>query len=161
MPPSWHRKIKESMGSVAVKINFLTHSMAQGKKQEPLTRDGIPGPSSNIQEAVIQGFTARGKEVVSPFTFYKSMLCDSLNDIAIISVSWTWIITQSHRLEWKPCVCFCTQIYDLRVTIDDGYLNSETTYGQMEMIHKQLQKHFIESTLPQWAVAASPYIPER
>lgn len=84
MPPSWHRKIKESMGSVAVKINFLTHSMAQGKKQEPLTRDGIPGPRSNIQEAVIQGFTARGKDVVSlclisyytvySFTFYKSML---------------------------------------------------------------------------------------
>lgn len=60
------------MGSVAVKINFLTHSMAQGKKQEPLTRDGIPGSSSNIQEAVIQGFTARGKDVVSPclFSYY-------------------------------------------------------------------------------------------
>lgn len=54
------------MGSVAVKINFLTHSMAQGKKQEPLTRDGVPGPSSNIQKVVIQGFTTRGKDVVRP-----------------------------------------------------------------------------------------------
>lgn len=65
------------MGSVAVKINFLTHSMAQGKKQEPLTRDGIPAPSSNIQEAVIQGFTVRGKDVVSPL-YLLQFLCDSL-----------------------------------------------------------------------------------
>lgn len=52
------------MGCFAVKINFLTHSMAQGKKQEPLARNGIPAPSTNIQEAVIQGFTVRGKDVV-------------------------------------------------------------------------------------------------
>lgn len=52
------------MGCVAVKINFLTHSMAQGKKQEPQARNGVPSPSSNIQQAVIQGFTVRGKDVV-------------------------------------------------------------------------------------------------
>lgn len=120
------------MGSVAVKINFLTHSMAQGKKEEPLTRNGVPGPSSNIQEAVIQGFTARGKDVVSPhlISYYRFIFLLQItpcNNMAVIS----------------------SQIYDLRVTIDDGYLNSETTYGQMEMIHKQLQKYFIESTLPQ------------
>lgn len=51
------------MGSVAVKFNFLTHNMAQGKK-EPLTQGGIPAPSTNIQEAVIQGYTAKGKDVV-------------------------------------------------------------------------------------------------
>lgn len=62
--PSWRRKIKESIGCVAVKINFLTHSMAQGKKQEPLVRNGAAAPSSNIQTAVIEGFTIRGKDVV-------------------------------------------------------------------------------------------------
>lgn len=49
---------------MAVKINFLTHSMAQGKKQEPLVRNGAAAPSSNIQTAVIEGFTIRGKDVV-------------------------------------------------------------------------------------------------
>lgn len=38
--------------------------MAQGKKQEPLVRNGVPAPSSNIQTAVIEGFTVRGKDVV-------------------------------------------------------------------------------------------------
>ncbi|GLD69558.1 phosphatidylinositol 4-phosphate 3-kinase C2 domain-containing subunit gamma isoform X1 [Lates japonicus] len=45
---------------------------------------------------------------------------------------------------------FCALLYDLRVTIDDGFLNSEKTFGQFELIHKQLQKYFIESTLPQF-----------
>nr|XP_029138079.1 phosphatidylinositol 4-phosphate 3-kinase C2 domain-containing subunit gamma [Labrus bergylta] len=98
------KKIKESIGCVAVKFNFLTHAIAQGKKPESVTRDGNPAPSTNIQEAVIQGYTIRSKDV----------------------------------------------IYDLRVTIHDGFIHSEKTYGQFELIHKRLQKYFIESMLPQF-----------
>lgn len=59
------------------------------------------------------------------------------------------------------CVYVCTyniytyiyllnsQLYDLRVSIDDGIIRSEKTFGQFELIHKQLQKYFIESMLPQ------------
>ncbi|KAM8891306.1 phosphatidylinositol 3-kinase C2 domain-containing subunit gamma [Spinachia spinachia] len=99
------RKIKVSMDSMAVKFNFLTHSMAQGKKQEAqVRRPGSPAPTTNIQEAVIQGYTIRGKDVV----------------------------------------------YNIRVTIHDGLVNSEKTFGQIELIHKQLKKHFIETKLPQF-----------
>lgn len=38
--------------------------MAQGKKQEPLNLDGIPAPSTNIQGAVIEGHSGKGKDVV-------------------------------------------------------------------------------------------------
>lgn len=98
------KKIKESMGCFSVKVNFFAHSMAQGKKTAPLEMDDMPSPCSNIQEAVIQKYTVRGKNV----------------------------------------------IYELRITIDDGYLTSEMTYGQFELIHKRLQKFFIESSLPQF-----------
>lgn len=57
------RKIKESMECFAVKFNFLTHNIAQGKKQEPLALD-VPAPSTNIQDAVIEGHTGKGKDMV-------------------------------------------------------------------------------------------------
>ncbi|XP_019712782.1 phosphatidylinositol 4-phosphate 3-kinase C2 domain-containing subunit gamma isoform X1 [Hippocampus comes] len=98
------KKIKESMGSVTVKLNFLTHSMAQGKKAAAPIRDGVPAPSTNIQDAVIQDFSIKDK----------------------------------------------VAIYDLRLTIDDGYWYNEMTFENFELIHKQLQKHFIESAIPQF-----------
>ncbi|KAM9854596.1 phosphatidylinositol 3-kinase C2 domain-containing subunit gamma isoform 1-T2 [Aulostomus maculatus] len=99
------KKIKESIDCVAVKINFFTHSMAQGKKAS-VRRDSIPAPSTNIQKAVIQGYTVKGKDA----------------------------------------------IYELIVTIDDGFLNSKMSFEQFELIHKQLQKQFIESALPQFPI---------
>ncbi|XP_063052825.1 phosphatidylinositol 3-kinase C2 domain-containing subunit gamma [Engraulis encrasicolus] len=101
------QKIKESMGSFPVKLNFLIHNMVQipSKKPPPSPVPVQTGsPSTNIQEVVIQKFTVKGKDVN----------------------------------------------FELRVNIDDGYLISEKTFAQFELIHKKLQKHFIESALPQF-----------
>ncbi|XP_034390007.1 phosphatidylinositol 4-phosphate 3-kinase C2 domain-containing subunit gamma isoform X2 [Cyclopterus lumpus] len=102
------KKIKESMGCVSVKVNFLTHSIGQGKKQEAQTGVSTPSPSTNIQEAFVERCTSR--------------------------------------------------TYHLKVTIDDGFLNIDKTFGQLELIDKQLQKYFIATKLPQfpqWSVKMS------
>ncbi|XP_054632395.1 phosphatidylinositol 3-kinase C2 domain-containing subunit gamma isoform X3 [Dunckerocampus dactyliophorus] len=127
------KKIKESMGSVAAKLNFLTHSMAQGKKQGPQISDGVPAPSTNIQDAVIHDHSIKGKVVVRLHKFCVPLSC----------------LYYDHHTS-APLPIFVWQIYYLRVTIDDGYVYSEMTFEDFEMIHKQLQKHFIESTLPQF-----------
>uniref|UniRef100_A0A672IBM5 Phosphatidylinositol-4-phosphate 3-kinase catalytic subunit type 2 gamma n=1 Tax=Salarias fasciatus TaxID=181472 RepID=A0A672IBM5_SALFA len=60
-------KIKESINCISVKVNFLAHAMAQGKKQESQSQGGvICAPSTNIQEAVIEGFSPKGKDTVRP-----------------------------------------------------------------------------------------------
>ncbi|KAM4734048.1 phosphatidylinositol 3-kinase C2 domain-containing subunit gamma [Anableps anableps] len=98
------KKIKESMDCVAVKFNFFTHTMVQPKKQQAIPQDNIPAPSTNIQKAVIQDFTVKGRVVT----------------------------------------------YNLRITIDDGFLTSQKTFRQFELIHNRLQTYFIESKLPQF-----------
>lgn len=52
------------MDCFAVKINFLTHNIAQGKRKDSLTIDDSPSPSNNINEVVIQGFSGKGKDMV-------------------------------------------------------------------------------------------------
>ncbi|XP_012694530.2 phosphatidylinositol 4-phosphate 3-kinase C2 domain-containing subunit gamma isoform X2 [Clupea harengus] len=96
------QKIKESMGNSLVKLNFFFHNMAQKKLAPSPVKTA--SPSTNIQEAVIQKYGGKGKDVT----------------------------------------------FELRVTIDDGFLIKEKTFGQFEQIHKKLQKHFIESALPQF-----------
>ncbi|XP_028843563.1 phosphatidylinositol 4-phosphate 3-kinase C2 domain-containing subunit gamma-like isoform X2 [Denticeps clupeoides] len=101
------QKIKESMDSFPVKLNFLIHNMVQIPGKKPATgtiRSKAMSSSSNIQKVVIQKYTTKGRDVM----------------------------------------------YELKVTIEDGFLISEKTFGQFEMIHKRLQKHFIESSLPQF-----------
>ncbi|XP_061576944.1 phosphatidylinositol 3-kinase C2 domain-containing subunit gamma [Cololabis saira] len=97
-------KIQESVDCVSVKFNFLTHTMAQGKKQESEVQEKIPTPSTNIQGAVIMGFSVEGKDV----------------------------------------------IYNLKITIDDGFLNRGKTFGELELFHKKLQKSFSHAKLPQF-----------
>ncbi|XP_030222213.1 phosphatidylinositol 4-phosphate 3-kinase C2 domain-containing subunit gamma [Gadus morhua] len=105
------RKIKKSMDCFTVKLNYLSHILAQGKKEGAAALPYSPGPStvsgnssSNIQEVLIDNYSTNGKTVT----------------------------------------------FEVRVTIDDGYLTIKKTFGQFELIHKQLQKHFIASTLPQF-----------
>ncbi|KTG33767.1 hypothetical protein cypCar_00044324 [Cyprinus carpio] len=100
------KKIKESMESFPVKINFLIHNMVQfssTKHSEAPAKSQISS-NTNIQEAVIQKYTVNGKDVT----------------------------------------------YELKVTIEDGFLVVQKSFAQFEMLHKLLQKHFIESTLPRF-----------
>ncbi|KAJ8269111.1 hypothetical protein COCON_G00117180 [Conger conger] len=99
-------KIKESLSSFPVKINFLFHAMAQPstKRPEPPKQAQIGARNSNIQEVVIQKHSMKGRNLV----------------------------------------------FEMKVTIEDGFLLSDKTFSQFEMIHKELQKHFIESDLPQF-----------
>ncbi|XP_051953352.1 phosphatidylinositol 3-kinase C2 domain-containing subunit gamma isoform X2 [Xyrauchen texanus] len=100
------KKIKESMESFPVKLNFLIHNIVQLpsiKRTESCHKNHIPS-NRNIQEAVIQRYTANGKDV----------------------------------------------LYELKVTIEDGYFISQKSFAQFEMVHKLLQRHFMESTLPKF-----------
>lgn len=41
-------------------------------------------------------------------------------------------------------------IFQLRITIDDGYTVRNMTFGQFELIHKRIQSLFVDSALPQF-----------
>ncbi|XP_016146952.1 phosphatidylinositol 4-phosphate 3-kinase C2 domain-containing subunit gamma [Sinocyclocheilus grahami] len=100
------KKIKESMESFPVKLNFLIHNMVQfsSVKRSEAPAESQISSNTNIQEAVIQKYTANGKDVT----------------------------------------------YELKVAIEDGFLVVQKSFAQFEMLHKLLQKHFIESTLPKF-----------
>lgn len=56
-------KIEESLKCVFVKINFMTHAFAQGKKTGAANNDGSgPTTSTNIQDAVIESTSVEGKQ---------------------------------------------------------------------------------------------------
>ncbi|XP_072291051.1 phosphatidylinositol 3-kinase C2 domain-containing subunit gamma [Eucyclogobius newberryi] len=98
-------KIEESLKCVFVKINFMTHTFAQGKITGGANCEGGgSSTSNNIQGAVIQRSYVEGKEAV----------------------------------------------FDLRITIDDGYTIRKMTFGEFEMIHKEIQTLFNDSALPQF-----------
>ncbi|KAJ0069215.1 hypothetical protein NL108_003124, partial [Boleophthalmus pectinirostris] len=98
-------KIEESLKCMFVKINFMTHAFAQGKKTGGVNSEGGgPSTSTNIQDAVIENVFSEGKQV----------------------------------------------LFDLRITIDDGYTVRKMTFGQFELIHKRIQNLFIDSALPQF-----------
>ncbi|XP_048875603.1 phosphatidylinositol 3-kinase C2 domain-containing subunit gamma isoform X2 [Brienomyrus brachyistius] len=98
------KMIKDSLClSLPVKFNFLIHSFGQSLKARQPPQP-VPGPHTNIQEAVIQKFSDKGRTVT----------------------------------------------YELHVKIEDGYLTCERTFSEFELIHKELQKKFVESLLPQF-----------
>ena len=56
-----------------MKLNYLSHILAQGKKEGAAALPYSPGPStvsgnssSNIQEVLIDNYSTNGKTVVSP-----------------------------------------------------------------------------------------------
>uniref|UniRef100_A0AAY5KY68 Phosphatidylinositol-4-phosphate 3-kinase catalytic subunit type 2 gamma n=1 Tax=Esox lucius TaxID=8010 RepID=A0AAY5KY68_ESOLU len=63
------KKIKESMDSFPVKLNFLFHNLGQssGKKPAPPVPAQSSSPNTNIQEAVIHSYSGKGKNVVSHY----------------------------------------------------------------------------------------------
>ncbi|KPP64336.1 phosphatidylinositol 4-phosphate 3-kinase C2 domain-containing subunit gamma-like [Scleropages formosus] len=59
------RMIEESMNSLPVKINFLIHNMGQLPGRQRLAVEATRvSPRTNIQEAVIQKYTTKGREVI-------------------------------------------------------------------------------------------------
>lgn len=54
------------MDCVAVKFNFFTHTIVQPKKQQTLRHHSLPATATNIQEAIIQDFSVKGRVVVRP-----------------------------------------------------------------------------------------------
>ncbi|MGH0156889.1 UNVERIFIED_CONTAM: hypothetical protein FKN15_046736 [Acipenser sinensis] len=100
-------KIKESLESVPVKLNFFIHSIAQGAsigRESKAVQPALNQTNRAIREASILGYCVKGTDI----------------------------------------------LYSMQVKIEDGVLMAEKTFSQFDQLHNNLQKHFVESALPQF-----------
>ncbi|RXM35179.1 Phosphatidylinositol 4-phosphate 3-kinase C2 domain-containing subunit gamma [Acipenser ruthenus] len=100
-------KIKESLESVPVKLNFFIHSIAQGAsigRESKVVQAALNQTNRAIREASILGYCVKGTDI----------------------------------------------LYSMQVKIENGVLMAEKTFSQFDQFHNNLQKHFVESALPQF-----------
>ncbi|KAK1169264.1 hypothetical protein AOXY_G10240 [Acipenser oxyrinchus oxyrinchus] len=100
-------KIKESLESVPVKLNFFIHNIAQGAsigRESKAVQPALNQTNRSIREASILGYCVKGTDI----------------------------------------------LYSMQVKIENGVLMAEKTFSQFDQLHNDLQKHFVESALPQF-----------